>query len=177
MDAKLLEWLAEDWPAPVVFRTTAPANPAVATDWTVQAPGEGTWWVTSVVATLVTDANVANRHPDLTLTDGTNTLWRIPPGALITASLTTVISWVPGLGYASPAIVGNRLVIGTGEIVMVPGWTIGTTGSTLQAGDQWGPIVVNAIEVFTGHRERERTLEDSIRDKAEALAGLIEGTT
>lgn len=175
MDAKLLRWLAEDWPAPAVYRTVRPADPAVATDWTITAPGESTWVVVGITATLVTDANVANRHPDLTLTDGSTTLWRLPAGAVITAGITTIISWLPMLGYASPAILGNRLTVGTPEVCMVPGWTIGTTGSALQAGDQWSSVALTAVEVFSGHVERERAIADSIRDEAEAIAGLIMG--
>jgi hypothetical protein len=46
----------------------------------------------------------------------------------------------------------------------------------LQAGDQWSAVTVTVVEVFNGHVERVRGLADGIRDEAEAIAGMIEGT-
>lgn len=174
MDTRLLRAIAEDWPAPVVYRSVSVLAPAVATDWVATVPGESVWGIVGIVATLVCDANVANRHPDLTVTDGTAALYRVTAPFAITANATAVLSWVPGLGYANTALLGNRATIGTPELALPSGFTIGPSGSGLQAGDQWSAITVTVVEVFHGHVEHERTLADSFRNEADALAGVIE---
>jgi hypothetical protein len=175
VDLKLLRELAEDWPSPVTLRTIVSASPAVATDFTITTPGESVWMLVALEATLTADANVANRHPDLTVTDGTNPIWRIPPGVSVTASQTAAISWVPSLGYTSATLLGNRLAVGIPDLILQSGWTVGPTGSNLQAGDQWSAITTTVVEVFHGHVEHERSIADQIRDRADAFAEIFQG--
>jgi hypothetical protein len=176
VDAKLLRWFGEDWPAPVVQRVVPIASPAAGADFTITTPGESTWSVLSIAATLTTSAVVANRVPVLRMTDGSSVLWRVPALVAVTASLTTQVSWVAELGYQQAALSGGALTVGLPPMYLQPGNIVALTTSALDVGDTWTNIVVQVAEVFNGHVERERGIADSIRDEAEAIAGVIEGT-
>src|SRR5207253_559703 len=110
MDPRILRTLADDYPEWAVARTFNVATPAVGTDWSFTVPGESILGVFSIVATLATSAAVANRVPTLRVTDGSATFWRVGAGAAITATLTTVVSWLPELGYRDTALAGASMV-------------------------------------------------------------------
>ena len=175
MDVKLLRLLAEDWPSPVVLRVLPQPTPAAGADWTVTVPGESAWAVISVSATLVTSAAVANRAPLFTVTDGSSTLWRVAPGVVQTASLTTTYSWLCELGAPDVTITGGHIQVALPPAYFHPGFTFGPVTATRDAADQWSAIVVQVFETFNGHIERERSLADALRDEAEAIAGVIQG--
>jgi len=175
MNPSVLRALAEDWPAPFVYRTVQVAQPAVNTDFAIVTPGEGTWGLVAVTAKLVADANPANRSVVLNVSDGTTTLWSIEPGSVQTAGTTTTYSWVPGYAAFPTAIVGNVLVVPMGPTYLAPGMTLSVATANRQVGDQWSAISATVIECLTGHVERERAIEDAIADRAEAIADLLMG--
>jgi hypothetical protein len=176
MDAKLLRWLGEDWPAPVVQRVVPIASPAAGADWSVTVPGESTWALASVSATLVTSAVAGARAPIFTVTDGSSVLWRVAPGTTQATALTVTYSWLPEMGAPDTTITGGQLQVALPPTYLQPGNVFRVATALLDVGDQWSAIVVQAYEVFNGHVERERGLADSIRDEAEAIAGIVEGT-
>lgn len=175
MNPSVLRALAEDWPAPFVYRTVPVTQPAVATGFSVVTPGEGTWGLVALTAKLTTDGNAANRSAVLNVSDGTTTLWSIEPGAVQTATLGVTYSWVPGYAAFPTSIVGNALVVPMGPTYLAPGMTLSVVTANLQVGDQWSLISATVIECLTGHVERERAIEDAIRDRYEAVAELLSG--
>ena len=177
MDPRILRALAEDWPAPFVYRTVPVPTPAAGANFVVTAPGEGTWALVALRATLVTSAAVANRAATLNVTDGTNTLWSVEAGTTQAASLTVAYSWVTEYPAFPTTVVGGVLVVPMAPTYLAPGMTISGATALLDVGDQWQGITAQVVECFTGHVERERSLEDSIRDEAGALAGVLEGTS
>lgn len=114
-------------------------NPVAGSDWTTGIGATNALIV--VTAQLVTSATVANRLPSLQL---------IGPGAIVVASLpassvqaagsTETYVWGVGLPFTSGQGV-NLVPIPTG-IVLGLGWTLRTSTSGLQAGDQWSAINV-----------------------------------
>lgn len=176
MDPRVVQVLADDWPETAILRTFTVANPAVATDWTFTVPGESVLGVFTISARLVTDGNAANRIPVLRVTDGATALFRVGVGAALTATTTTDLSWLPEIGYRDTATNANTQMIGLPPLYMAAGAQIIVATTALQVGDQWSNITVSAYEVFHGHREHERAIEDRIVDRAEAIAGLIGGT-
>jgi hypothetical protein len=175
LDLKLIRLLGEDWPAPVVLRVLPVAQPAAGADFSFAVPGESSWGLVAVSATLVTSAAVANRVPVLRFTDGSNVYFRKPALAAITATLTTQVSWVPELGSDQTALSGGALTVPLPTVYLAPGNVIACSTTAIDVGDQWSNVVVTAVEVFNGHVERERAIADSIRDEAEAIAGLVMG--
>lgn len=165
----LLREIADDWPAAAVARTFPVAQPNVGTDWTVTVPGESVWGVVSIAATLVTSAVAASRVPTLRVTDGVSTLMRFGCPVNITTGLTTLVSWVAELGYASSAINGATVNIGLPPIIVPAGSVIAVTTTAIDAGDQWSAINLNIVEVYHGHLEAERERLTSFMDRLEAL--------
>lgn len=173
IDLSLLRALADQWPAPCTLKTVLVTSPAVATDFTLTPPGGSIWLLQSLSARIVTDANAANRQAALTLTDGTTTIYSVPPVVNITAGLTTDVVWLPGLEYASSAITGNKLAVGLPDIALPAGYALGPVTTNIQAGDQWSRIVAAVVEVWTGDIAREQTLVQTIADRVEALAEYV----
>ena len=175
MDTRVLKLLADDWPEAAVVRSFTPPNPAAGADFTVTVPGEACWAVFSITATLTTSVAVANRVPVFRITDGTNTLQRYPSPANITASLTTLISLLPELGYTSSAITQNTLTFGLPPLYLVAGQQIAVTTALLDAADQWSGINVTVLEMYHGEREHERSIANAIVNHYEAVIDLVEG--
>lgn len=173
-DVRALRAVAEDWPASIVMRTVAVTAPAAGADWTLTCPGESVWAVYATTARFVTSAVVANRAPKLVITDGSNTMFDITDDVAITATLTTQISWLSLLGYQDTAIAAASLNIGTPQIVLQPGWTIGTVTSLIDVGDQWSRVFVNVVESFAGERDRERQILDQMTDRFHAIMDRLE---
>lgn len=176
MEANILRALAEDWPAPLVYRTVPVTTPAAGANFAVVPPGESTWALVALTATLLTSAAVGNRAATLNVTDGTNTLWSVEAGSVQAPSLTVRYSWVTEYPAFPTAAVGGVLVVPMAPTYMMPGWSIAGATSGLDVADQWSAISATVVEVFTGHVERERALADTITDRAEALAGVLEGS-
>ncbi|HET9247699.1 MAG TPA: hypothetical protein VFO15_17985 [Xanthobacteraceae bacterium] len=176
MDATILRALAEDWPAPLVYRVVPVTSPAAGANFSFVTPGESTFALVALTATLVTSAAVANRAATLNVSDGTTTLWSVEAGAVQTATSTVRYSWVTEYPAFPTTIVGGALVVPMAPTYLPPGFTIASSVALLDAGDQWSAITATVVEVLTGHVERERTLADTITDRAEALAGVLEGS-
>lgn len=173
----LLREIADDWPAAAILRTVNVPNPNVGTDWTTTVPGESVWGVLSIVGTLTTSAAVANRVPTLRVTDGTATQFRIGSPVALTASLATVVSWLPELGYSSTAIAGASVVIGLQPLYVASGQVIAVTTTAIDVADQWSGVALNVVEVYHGHAEAERERATRWLDALEAIPDFLKGAT
>jgi hypothetical protein len=176
MDPSVLRALAEDWPAPFVYRTVPVTQPALGANFTVTPAGEATWALVALRATLTTSAAAANRAPTLNVTDGTSTLWSVEAGATQAASLTVTYSWVTEYPAFPTTVVGGVLVVPMAPTYLAPGMALAGATALIDANDQWSGITATVLECFTGHVERERALADTITDRAQALAGILEGS-
>lgn len=175
MDPRVLRTIADDWPESAVVRTFTVANPGVGTDWKFTVPGESVLAIFSVTATLTASAVVANRAPIAFTTDGNAILFRVGPGAAVTASQTVIFSWLPELGYRDTATNFNTQLVGLPPLYMASGQVFQVATTAIDVGDQWSGIVISAYEVFHGKREHERSIESALEDRAEAIDRILTG--
>lgn len=117
----------------------AVGNPAVATDWSFALTKTGT--LLCVAAVLTTSATVANRIPQLVLSDNAGHILSQSSNAPAEpASSVVSYYWYPGAGHINAAgvVVTNPIP----PLTLATGWTISTQTSGLSAGDQWSLIVL-----------------------------------
>ncbi len=107
----------------------------------------GKWWkLLGVVATLVTDAGVANRSVVFTLDDGTTEYWRSKAGGNQTASQTSVyqlaVDQVDDISAPNVKQILNLQDL----FVLGSGYRIKTITANRQATDNWGAPKLFVIE-------------------------------
>jgi hypothetical protein len=169
----LLRELASDNPTDANVRVLPQANPAAGTDFKITVPGQSVWQLYALTATLTTSATVANRTPALNITDGTSIVTQVAPGVALTATLTTVVSWLAeGPGLAT-SIVGGVLNAKVPPTILQPGWTVGPVTGLIDTTDQWSKIVLTVVEVFVGDVEHDRYDAQKIIDRLDAIAVLL----
>jgi len=118
------------------LRSLTGTDPAANVEISETVPTNARWRLLALIATLVTDANVANRDAALTIDDGTTVVGRFPSGQNIPASLTTRYVWTSG---------GSRFAIASDRTVVTPipdiwladGFRLKTVTTALQATDNW----------------------------------------
>lgn len=115
------------------------ANPAAGADWSFTVPVAARIRIRSLSATLTTSATVANRVPQLMLTDGTNVYYVMAPNQAVSAGITSTVSAgptnVPVIG--APGFVPLTL---PGDAILPAGHVVKVVTAALQAGDQWTNI-------------------------------------
>lgn len=127
----------------VTGATTSGTDPAAGAEASVTVPAGDNWTLTSALISLVTDATVANRRVHLIIDDGTTTVLNLVGSVDQAASLTVVYSWTAG-GNDSAAVRDGVLNLGQlpTDLRLLPGWRIRTLTTGLQAGDNYGPLIV-----------------------------------
>jgi len=108
--------------------------------------------------TLTTSAVVANRAPKLTFSDGSTTLFRVNPGAVLTATLVTVVNWILSYSAVVTALTGTDLNVSIPEFVAQSGFRIGSLTTALDVGDQWSAIAL-FVEVATKSTPEQLVIE------------------
>lgn len=169
-----LRQIASDEATDPVLKVIGKTAPAVATDFTYTVPGESVWQLVAVTAKLVTDGTGANRTPSFTVTDGTATLFQLPIGVAITATLTTQVSWIYGSAFTNTSLTGAKLGVALPKLLLPAGFTFGPVTTNIQAGDQWSIINATVYEVFRGDIEHERAIQARILDRLIAVADLLD---
>lgn len=172
---QLLRALARGGVTPVARRTIIGAVPAVAGGFVVTPENGRCWEVLSLAASLVSDSNAANRAVTLTLGDGNNNLWELPPLAVQVASKTYGYAWLAA--YPSPivTIVDAVQAMPLPPVILLPGWTLTVGVDAVQVGDQFGAPVAQVLETFFGATEAEYSAARAIEHHAEAIAELVAG--
>ncbi len=162
-------------PAERVRRVVPVPSPAAGAEWSVSVPGGVLWVVRAVKGRLTTSAVVANRRPDLKVSDGSIDLFGI--GALTNQAANFVDDWSWVAGYASnvggfsPGDETNYFP----EFPLYGGYIIRTVTRNIDAGDQWSAIVVTVDEYEVRGLERawERYV-DAVQAAVDAYAETIE---
>lgn len=124
---------------PGCMRTLTGTDPAAGAEISETVPTGARWELTAIGFTLVSDATVATRRPNLFLDDGTlNDYFRSANPGTQTASSSNRYHFAPSMPLA--AIVGGTSQLG-GLItphIMPAGHRIRTATNSLQAGDNYG---------------------------------------
>ena len=113
------------------------AAPSAGQSWATTVPAGHVWDLLGVFASLVSDANAADRSVRLQLGDGNVTFLELPAPAVQAASLTRRYTWLRDVGAYSG---GSGLVAPLPYTSLLPGWTIAATVDNIQAGDQWSTV-------------------------------------
>lgn len=127
---------------------TTVANPAAGADWAYTVPAGVQQTLISVRAVLTTSATVANRFPVLRITSPTaQILADVSALAAETATSTVTYVWMAG---APANNVNNvqQMALPTG-LRLLPGSTIQTITSGIQAGDQWSAITITYTQFIS----------------------------
>lgn len=117
-------------------------QPAVASPWTFTLPGALV--LTSIFATLATDATAQSITPVLTVTNPSAVQWLAIESALAQAqSLTHTYTWAPGVASTSVNVVHPS--IGIPALSLPAGTVIADATANMTAGDQWSNIVISGV--------------------------------
>lgn len=116
-------------------------NPAAGSDWSLAMANGIAMRLMCGFFRLVTSAAAGNRTVDIIVTDGVNTIVRIPSNLLIPASTTQLYSIAPGAQLFNVAGQPVVLPFPTG-LRFPPIWTIGTLTTGILAGDQFSQIAM-----------------------------------
>lgn len=122
---------------PGALRALAGTNPAANAELAETVPAGARWRLRSLLASLVTDANAANREVALLIDDGATVYFATTPGANHAASLTRRYCASPA-GVRGIGAAANEIAIAIPDLVLPAGHRIRTLTTNLQAGDDWG---------------------------------------
>jgi len=126
--------------------TATVGQPAVASSVTVVVPEAVRWILLAVCFRVVTDANVANRTPVLTVLDGSGVARaRVAAGFATTASTTVDYTFANGLAEWDSA--GTTIASGPGPVLpLQDGDSLVISVDGVQAGDQVSRVRVTALQ-------------------------------
>jgi hypothetical protein len=126
--------------------TASAGQPAVASSVTIVMPEAVRWILLAVCFRIVTDANVANRTPVLTVLDGSGTARAsVAAGVATVASKTADYTFANGL--AGWVAAGTSVVSGAGPVLpLQDGDSLVISVDGVQAGDQVSRVRVTALQ-------------------------------
>jgi hypothetical protein len=124
--------------------------PAAGAEFSVTAPGQGTWRVVALSAVLTASAAVANRLPALTWNTSDGMVASSPATAAVTAALSTRFSALAGAIGAGVAAGPQLWATPTDGFVLLPGHSLASVTAGLDAADQWSAIRLLVVEYPTG---------------------------
>lgn len=136
--------------ADIRYRAIPVTAPGAGNEISTGPTGSHLWVVRSVVATLTTDATVADRHVVLTLGDGTTTYWLAGAGAVQAASAAQRYSAYPGADGSLTAGDTSGIPLDAYGLVVNPGHVLATETDNLQAADAYSAVALHVLEMETG---------------------------
>lgn len=119
-----------------VIRSITGTDPAAGAEILEVVPTGARWRPIALAVSLVTDATVTNRSPELFFSDGTLAFYSCDPPAVQTASLNRFYNGSCG-GERLAAIAENPQWNIPNELILLAGFKIRTNTLNLQAGDNW----------------------------------------
>jgi len=132
---ELYRTLSDGWDD-VPLSTANGANPAAGADpAAITVPAGKRWLLLGVRDQMVTDANVADRFPTLTVTNGATAFFATVDSNAQTAGLTHQHYFALGAGAAVLSGTTHIINIPIGGIELGPGYVFQVTYANIQAGD------------------------------------------
>jgi len=121
------------------------ANPGAGADFVFATAARQRVRVESFTAQFAASAAAANRNIEVIVDDGANVVWRTSVPAVVTASQTVQVS---GTGSNQPTgiVTTDFTVLIPPGLILPPSWRLRTATASIQAGDQWSAIWLNAEE-------------------------------
>lgn len=121
-------------------------DPAAGADVSITVPGRATWELLALNVAFVTDATVTNRTTFWLLDDGQHEFWRMRASGTTAASLTHHHVLSPTFSRGQTVTTIHQIPI-PDPCILLPGWRIRTTTTSLQAGDNYGAPVLYVREI------------------------------
>ncbi len=121
------------------------ANPGAGADWTFTVPALARMRLDSFNAVFTAAVAVANRQVQLTVDDGSNTMWTDDLSANITAGQTINVAVTQTNVPTGVVTTTLHMVIPPG-LILAPGWRLRAVTGAIQAADQWSAIWLNLEE-------------------------------
>lgn len=131
-------------------RSVQLAQPAAGAEWLATVPAGAVWKVRSVHFQLVTSSTVASRQPILQVSDDKgNDLLRSISSGTQAASNTFDYTFAPAIAAVGSNGSSYQANIPQ-DLILAPGWTIGTASLNLQTGDvyQLISLLVESADAF-----------------------------
>lgn len=128
--------IVESASGPGALRSITGTNPAANAEISETVPTNARWRLLALFATLVTDANAANREAALTIDDGAAVVARYPAGQNNIASLTTRYVWAAA-GARFTIAQDRTIVVPIADVWMPDGYRLKTVTTNLQVTDDW----------------------------------------
>lgn len=128
------------------WRTVVGIQPAAGAEWSIVAPGNATWRIVSVAATLTADATVASRFAEFIADDQSRTWYRQGTVGATTAAEASVYCGHTGAAQATFASTDN-FPLPVGGLLLRPGHRLRSLTANLQAADQWSLITALVDEI------------------------------
>jgi hypothetical protein len=125
---------------PGMLRAIVGTDPAAGAEISETVPTGARWRLRGVVATLVTDATVANRQPSLVLDDGANVYARMPFDSAQVGTQTIAYSWACGGNPANGSTVARGMPLND-QAYLFQAHRFRTATAGLVAGDNWSAPV------------------------------------
>lgn len=121
------------------LRSITGTDPAANVEIAETVPTGAQWLLYAVKATLVTDANVANRQSMLAIKDSAGVLVAVSPfPGTQAASLTNDLHWMAGVTHAVQILSTSKTAGLPTPMYLSAGFTINTVTSLRQVGDNYG---------------------------------------
>jgi len=126
---------------PGFLQDLALSNPAAGADFTYNLASANTRnWLHSFTATLTSSSTAANRQPTFLIKDAAgNQLWSFGTNTAQTASKTAEYNLAEAATIAAD-INGNVVVTMPSEVYLYGAWTLASSTTGIQSGDQWSAI-------------------------------------
>lgn len=152
---------------PGVRRVLQVPSPAAGQDWIVVVPAGVQWWILGGVASLTTDATVANRLVNAIATVDGLQIWNVQTAYAQAASLVLSYTFESSGGLFPGPNGGNREIMPFPGAELPQGSVFGVHTANLDAADQWSNISLWVEEYyFTNAQlsELERSKEQAVRE-------------
>lgn len=121
-------------------------TPAAGSDWSLTVPPSKRWILQSVIGTLTTDANAANRRVILTAQQNGVSFMEIPTSQDLAANGVADIAFAPHLPSVIATPVLRPQTQPCNPINLRQGDTLSYVTNALQVGDQWTDVRVQVLE-------------------------------
>lgn len=121
---------------PGAIRSITGADPAAGAEFSETVPTAARWRLMGVAFTLVTDATVANRIPNLIVDDGAAEILRVSAAAAQTASTTIEYSAIAG-GYSGGSGATRINLPLPADLILSAGYRVRSETNAIVAGDNY----------------------------------------
>lgn len=128
------------------WRTVKVDDPAAGAEWVMKAPGNATWRVVSIAATLTADATAVSRFAEFIADDQSRTWYKQGTVGATTAAEASVYCGFTGAAQATFASTDN-FPLPTNGLLLRPGYRLRSLTTNLQAADQWSAITALVDEI------------------------------